>query len=142
MERHNGPFASDGTIVPLTITGSGFGATQSNSMVIFFESSTVSTIRNWSDSSITVDVPIDATTRPLSVQVGGTTAEGSSWFNINQRSEVTDSLGNKTQYVFLVQGGNGSWLLLKGRDAVPAPFAEIPRMCLTRMGISAAAPMT
>lgn len=70
VSPNQGPFGSSGQFVPITITGSGFGATQSNSTVNFFMSHTAPTIQNWSDSSITLLVPVDATTGPLTVGVG------------------------------------------------------------------------
>jgi uncharacterized protein (TIGR03437 family) len=105
LSSNQGPFASDGSIATITITGSGFGATQSNSTVNFYGSSTAPTIQSWSDTAITLSVPDDATTGPVSVQVGGFRAAGSTPFYVNQISRVTDSQGNHSQYIFSVQGG-------------------------------------
>ncbi len=100
-----GPYDSYGNATPITITGSGFGATQSNSTVNFFGSSTPPSIANWSDTSITLHVPGDATTGPLGVQVGGLTAYAPTWFTVSGLTQVTDSLGDQTQYRFMIQGG-------------------------------------
>ena len=92
LSRNHGPFGDDGLISPITINGSGFGATQSNSAVNFYGSSTSPTVQSWSDSAITVSVPLDATTGPLTIQVGGLTASAPSSFYVNQVTKLTDSL--------------------------------------------------
>jgi RHS repeat-associated protein len=108
----SGPFASDGSIVPITITGSGFGATQSNSTVSFWLSQTAPTVVSWSDTSIVLSVPGDAVTGPLSLQVGGLAA-APSWFNVNRMAVLTDSFGNQTTYSFQDQGGQ--WLTMSSQ---------------------------
>jgi RHS repeat-associated protein len=102
-----GPFGSNGTAVPITITGSGFGATQSTSTINFFGSRTAPTIVSWSDTSISLWVPSDATTGPLTIQVAGLPATAPSWFYVNTITQLTDSLGNQSQYNTIIQGG--SW---------------------------------
>jgi YD repeat-containing protein len=102
-----GPFSTDGTAVPITITGAGFGATQSTSTVNFFGSSTAPNIVGWSDSSITLWLPSDAGTGPLYVQVAGVNAFAPSWFHVNAITQISDSLGNQSQYNVTSQGG--SW---------------------------------
>lgn len=89
----------------VTITGSGFGATQSNSSVNFYLSNTAPQVQSWSDSSITVLVPADATTGPLTVTVGGVAATAPSWFNVSTQTQITDSLGNQTTYTLTAAGG-------------------------------------
>jgi hypothetical protein len=59
----------------ITITGNGFGATQSSSSVKF--NSRVATPITWSDSSITVAVPIGAATGVVAVTVGGSSTSAS-----------------------------------------------------------------
>jgi hypothetical protein len=54
---------------PITITGSGFGSSQSSSTVTFNGAS--ATISTWSDTSITAPVPVGATTGPVLVTVNG-----------------------------------------------------------------------
>ena len=102
-----GPFGSNGTAVPITITGSGFGATQSTNTVNFFGSRTAPTMVNWSDTSISLWVPSDATTGPLTIQVAGLPATAPFWFYVNTITQLTDSLGNQSQYNTIIQGG--SW---------------------------------
>jgi len=103
-----GPYNSYGAVVPITITGSGFGAIQSDSTVNFFGSSTAPQITNWSDASITLYVPDDAATGPLGVRVGGLTGYAPTWFTVSGFTQLTDSLGNQTTYSFSMQGGQ--WL--------------------------------
>jgi RHS repeat-associated protein len=107
VSPNSGPFVN-GTLTPITITGSGFGATQSNSTVNFFGSSTAPEIISWSDSSITLWVADDAATGPLTVQVGGLSAVSPSFFYRNWGTKLTDSLGNQSQYSFVSSGG--SWI--------------------------------
>ncbi len=103
-----GPYASNGTIQPVTITGVGFGATQGSTTVNFFGSNTAPTILSWSDSSITLSVPPDAATGPLSVQLGGgLSATAPTWFTVNTLTQLTDSFGDQSHYSLTAQGG--SW---------------------------------
>ena len=107
VSPNQGPFGGiTGVIALITISGSGFGATQSDSTVNFWESSTPPSIQSWSDSAITLYVPGDALTGPLTVQVGGLTVTAPSWFIVNQVTQLTDSFGNQTDYSFSIQGGN------------------------------------
>jgi hypothetical protein len=62
----------------ITISGSSFGATQGASIVKF--SGTVGTPVTWSDSSISVPVPVGATTGLVAVTVGGSSTWD--WFSI------------------------------------------------------------
>ena len=105
VSPNQGPFGGNGLLAPVTISGGGFGATQSNSSVNFWGSSTAPTIQSWSDSSVTLLVPYDATTGPLTVTVGGVVATAPSWFVANTVTQLTDSMGNLTEYNFTVQGG-------------------------------------
>jgi YD repeat-containing protein len=106
VSPNEGPFGGlSGVISLITIGGSGFGATQSNSNVNFWGSTTAPSIQSWSDSAITLYVPGDALTGPLTVQVGGLTATAPSWFTVNQVTQLTDSFGNQTQYSFGMLGG-------------------------------------
>ena len=105
VSPNEGPFGPSGTTAPITITGSGFGATQSNSTVNFYLSTTAPQIQSWSDTAISVWVPNDAGTGPLTVTVGNVTATAPSWFYVNRQTVLTDSLGNQTSYSFQSQGG-------------------------------------
>jgi RHS repeat-associated protein len=102
-----GPYSGlNATVVAITMSGSGFGATQSNSSVNFWGSNTPPTIQSWSDSSIVLYVPWDAVTGPLTVQVGGLTATAPSWFYVNQVVQIADSFGDVTLYSAAMQGGH------------------------------------
>jgi RHS repeat-associated protein len=100
-----GPFNSAGDVVTVTITGTGFGATQSNSTVNFFGDILGTTIVSWSDTSIEMWVPTDAASGPVSVQVGGVTAFAPTWFYANTFTQLADSFGNQSQYTLNAQGG-------------------------------------
>ena len=54
----------------VTITGSGFGASQSGSTITFNGVSAAS-VSNWSNTSITLPVPVGASSGPVVVTVGG-----------------------------------------------------------------------
>jgi RHS repeat-associated protein len=90
---------------PITITGSGFGATMSNSTLSFWDGVPAQII-SWSDTEIQAMVPEDVTTGPVSVQVGVLLTSGP-WFYATTPTLLTDSLGNQTTYNFGVNGG--SW---------------------------------
>jgi RHS repeat-associated protein len=109
-----GPLNSSGTVVPVTITGTGFGATQSDSTVNFFGSNTAPNIISWSDTSISLWVPPDAGTGPLYVQVANLSAFAPSHFYINAITQITDSLGNPSQYTVSSQGGSWFGLASQG----------------------------
>jgi RHS repeat-associated protein len=88
----------------VTITGAGFGATQSNSAVNFWGTTTAAAITSWSNTQIVAAVPSGTTTGPVSVTVAGQTSAGP-WFNITASARLTDSLGNTTSYGSQVIGG-------------------------------------
>jgi RHS repeat-associated protein len=102
-----GPFDSAGTLVLVTITGTGFGATQSTSTINFFGSVLGTTIVSWSDTSIEAWVPVDTSTGPVNVQVGGITAYAPTWFYTTTVTQLSDSFGDQTKYILTTQGG--SW---------------------------------
>jgi RHS repeat-associated protein len=88
---------------PITITGSGFGATMSNSAVRFYDTVPAQII-SWSDTEIQALAPQGIATGPTSVQVGGLTAFGPSFY-VTSPTVLTDSLGNQTTYNFGINGG-------------------------------------
>ena len=92
---------------PVIISGSGFGATQSNSSVNF-SGDVPAAIISWSDTEIHAIVPDGATTGPVAVLVGSLEADGPS-FQINALVQITDSLGNASSYTSAISGGN--WVL-------------------------------
>ena len=101
---------SPGTSV--TISGSGFGATQGTSTVQF-NGSTVQTITSWSNTAISAVTPNDATTGPVSVTVGGIEAV-SPQFNVVFVAQLTDSLGNQTTYTSSTAGGQWEFSTSQG----------------------------
>jgi RHS repeat-associated protein len=86
----------------VTISGSGFGATQNGGTVNF--GSVPATVTSWSDSQITAIVPDDAYTGSVSVTSGGISSGGVE-FVIDFQVQVTDSLGNQTTYISEPFGG-------------------------------------
>jgi RHS repeat-associated protein len=88
----------------VTITGTGFGATQSTSFVAF--SGINASVTSWSDTQIVAVVSSGTVTGPVSVEVAGNIAYGPS-FEISTTFMVTDSLGNQSSYTSAMVGG--SW---------------------------------
>src|SRR6266567_3467715 len=87
----------------ITIIGAGFGSTQSNSTANLY-GVTATSIVSWSDTQIVAVVPAGASTGPVNVQVAGIAAYGP-WFTLNTTVQVTDSLGNLSDYTSEVIGG-------------------------------------
>src|SRR5206468_9657003 len=69
--------ASGPVATPITIAGTGFGATQGASGVTF--NGTTATPTSWSATSIAVPVPAGATTGTVVVTVGGLASNGSAF---------------------------------------------------------------
>ncbi len=86
-----------------TITGAGFGGTQSDSAVTF-NGTPVSSIVSWSDTSIIATVPSGASTGPVTVEVASATVDGPS-FEVSATTTLTDSLGNNTSFTTVMVGG-------------------------------------
>jgi len=86
----------------VTISGSGFGSTQSDSYATF--DGVTATVLSWSDSSITAVVPSDASTGPVTVDVAGIEGDGPP-FSVTSALVLTDSLGNQTTYSSTMTGG-------------------------------------
>lgn len=87
----------------VTITGTGFGSTQSDSVVTF--DGVTANVITWSDTSIQAVVPAGAASGPVTVEVAGRTADGPV-FTVSGATQVTDSLGNQSTYVSAIAGGN------------------------------------
>jgi|HubBroStandDraft_6_1064221.scaffolds.fasta_scaffold02149_4 RHS repeat-associated protein len=92
----------------VTITGTGFSASPSNSTVTF--NGILTTTTGWSDTQITAIVPAGTTTGPVSVDVAGITALGPN-FQINNTVTLTDSLSNNSTYTTAIVGGK--WYVIK-----------------------------
>ena len=61
------------------IEGTGFGSTQGDSVVTFYNDKEVATVLNWSSNSLTVVIPADATTGNVTVTVGGVESAAKSY---------------------------------------------------------------
>jgi RHS repeat-associated protein len=86
----------------VTITGAGFGATQSDSIVTF--DGVAATVSTWSDTQIVAIVPTVTASGPVTVEVAATTADGPT-FEITSAVTLTDSLGHQSTYASEVAGG-------------------------------------
>jgi RHS repeat-associated protein len=86
----------------VTISGAGFGATQSTSTLTF--NTTPATVTAWSDTSITAVVPTGASTGPVTAEVAGSTALGPV-FTLTGSVQLTDSLGHQSTYASQLAGG-------------------------------------
>jgi RHS repeat-associated protein len=93
-----------GTLV--TINGSGFGSTQSDSTVAF--NGLPAVVNTWTDSQIVAVVPATGT-GPVSVTVAGVTGNGPT-FTLTTVAVLTNSQGNQTTYTSTMIGG--TWVLL------------------------------
>jgi RHS repeat-associated protein len=96
----------------VTFNGQGFGNTQSNSVAAFYGAT--ATITSWSDAQIVAVVPQGAATGPVTVTVGGMTAQGPS-FTLLITVHLTDSFGNTSAYTNLSVGG--MWHSLQGQGS-------------------------
>ena len=97
------------TGTPVTITGTGFGSSQSDGTVDF-GGSNAGTATSWSDTGgtggaqIVINVPTDAATGPVSVTVGGITVFGPT-FTLDTIAALTASNGAQTTYTSTLAGG-------------------------------------
>ncbi len=86
----------------VTINGTGFGATQSNSVASFYGAA--ASVTSWTDTKIVATVASGTSTGPVSVQVAGVVVFGPT-FQINSTIQLTDSLGHQSSYTTQVAGG-------------------------------------
>jgi YD repeat-containing protein len=86
----------------VTITGTGFGASQSDSVVTF--DGVAATVSSWSDTQIVAIVPAGAATGPVTVEVAADTADGPT-YEISTSVTLTDSLGHQSTYASEMVGG-------------------------------------
>lgn len=96
----------------VTITGSGFGNTQSNSTVTFYDIPATA-ITSWTDTTIQVVVPPDADTGPVSVQVAGQVSLGPT-FSVTNGIELQDSKSNISTYTSMLVGGRWVPYMIQG----------------------------
>ncbi len=92
----------------VTITGTGFGSSQSNSVVVFYPGVAAS-VNTWSDTQIVATIPV-AYSGPVGVGVATTYVFGPT-FHPTSTANLTDSLGNQTTYTS--EQIAGRWLPLK-----------------------------
>ena len=78
------------TGISVIVTGTDFGATQGTSTVTF--NGTAAPVTSWSETSITVTVPANATTGPVVVTVGGA-ASNAITFTVQEVIYLYDNLG-------------------------------------------------
>jgi RHS repeat-associated protein len=107
LSTSSGPVGST-----LTITGTGFGPTQSNSSVVFFPG-VAATVNSWSDTQLVAFVPAGAASGPVGVGVATEYAFGPT-FNLTSIGQLTDSLGNQTTYTSELIGGRWVPLSVQG----------------------------
>jgi RHS repeat-associated protein len=80
----------------VTISGTGFGPTQSNSTVSFY-GTFATNIVSWSDTQIVATLPSGASSGSVGVTVAGQSGWGPN-FTVTNSVQVTDSLGNTSTY--------------------------------------------
>jgi RHS repeat-associated protein len=92
----------------ITIAGSSFGPTQSNSVVQFWGGVNAAPISaavaSWTDTQITATVPPGAITGPVGVVVAGVGGQTAN-FVVNTTVQVTDSLSHVSSYTSEMRGG-------------------------------------
>ncbi len=103
---------SAGTSV--TISGSGFGATQVSSTVIF--NGVAGSPTAWSDSSITVPVPSGATTGDILVTVGSSMSNGYLFAVATSNFTLTGSMNTARMFHTSTLLDNGQVLVAGGVD--------------------------
>jgi len=86
----------------VTITGTGFGATQSNSTIGFYGATV--TPSSWSDTQIVATFPSGASSGQVNVGVGGMWFWGPT-YTLTFKAQLTDSLNNPTTYISQLTGG-------------------------------------
>jgi len=84
----------------VTISGAGFGGAQGTSSVAF--NGITATPSAWSDASITVPVPMDAATGPVTVTVSGVTSNKVTFTVVNPPSNISSIPGEG--YIYLRWG--------------------------------------
>jgi len=87
----------------VTISGAGFGSTQSSSTLSFYGVAATN-IHSWSDTQIVATFPSAASTGPAMVRVASSTVVGPT-FTLTTSVQITDSLGNPTTYNSQQTGG-------------------------------------
>lgn len=96
----------------ITISGTGFGPTQSNS-TLFFYPGIIATVTSWSDTQIVATVPAAAWSGPVGVGVAKEYAFGPT-FTMESIVQLTDSLGNQTTYTSALFAGRWAPFTVQG----------------------------
>jgi len=96
----------------ITVTGTGFGSSQSNSTLSFYGAN--GNVTSWSDTQIQATVPLLSSSGLVSVGVAEVVVSGP-WFTLTSATDLTDSLGNPTTYVSAVIAG--SWVPLSAQGS-------------------------
>ena len=78
---------------PVTISGTGFGATQTSSSVDFFGTS--ASVQSWSDTQIVAIVPSDAPSGSVNATVGSVVSYGPAFIK-TRTTQLTDSKSNQS----------------------------------------------
>jgi RHS repeat-associated protein len=101
----NGPIGTS-----VTVTGTGFGATQGSSTISF--NSVAATVSSWSDTQLVVVVPNGATSGSLVISINGTNYPSSESFTVTASASsstntvtLSNSLGYQSTYSNAVYGG-------------------------------------
>jgi RHS repeat-associated protein len=97
----------------VTITGAGFGSTQSDS-VVTFDGVTATSITSWSDNQIIAVVPSGASTGDVTVLVAGNTVLGPT-FTVSASATLFDSLGNQSTFAAAIAGGK--WVVTNAQGS-------------------------
>jgi len=97
----------------VTINGTGFGPTQSSSIVSFY-GVVATAIVSWSDTQIVAIVPFSTSSGPVTVTVAGVTVQGPT-FTLSTTAQVTDSLANPTTYTSQIIGGG--WVMTSSQGS-------------------------
>lgn len=97
----------------MTIAGTGFGPSQSNSILALY-GATVTNITSWSDTSIVAVVPTGTGTGPVWLTVAGNNVQGPT-FILTSAANVTDSLGNTSSYAAEMWAGR--WVMTNSQGS-------------------------
>jgi hypothetical protein len=132
--------ATSGAIgAPITITGTGFGSTQANSMVAF--NGINATASSWSQGAITATVPSGATTGNVVVSVGGIPSSGVSFAVQNGSFIATSGQMVSPEYgQTATQLANGQ-ILLAGGVSNSGVLSGAQLYSLSAQTFTAASPM-
>lgn len=118
--------SSGAVAATVTITGTNFGTSQENSALSF--NGTLATASSWSDTSITVLVPVGATTGNVTVTRGGQTSNALA-FTVNASSASTPctDAANLSNAIYIRQGAGGTNTGANWTNALTTPPTTLTR---------------